>query len=96
MIIDKMGALDPIKNVQKTQRRPETESVNAGFDSIDISDEARAIAEEMYLNEVAAGTPDVRMDKVAEVRQKLLDPSYLNSSVLSSTADRIMESFGLV
>ena len=95
MIIDKMGALDPIKNVQKTQKRPETEKVNAGYDSIEISDEARAIAEEMYLNEVSAATPDVRMDKVAEVRQKIQNPGYFSASVISSTTDKLMESLGL-
>ena len=95
MIIDKMGSLDPIKNVQKTQKRPETESLNAGYDSIEISAEARAIAEEMYLNEVSASTPDVRMDRIAEVRQKIQDPAYLNESVLSSTVDSFMESMGL-
>ncbi len=95
MIIDKLGSLDPLKNVQKTQRNAVSERVPAGHDSIEISSEARAMAEDMYLSEIAAGTPDVRLDRVAQVREKLQDPGYLNQSVISSTADKIMESFGL-
>ncbi len=95
MIIDKLGRLDPLNNVQKPQRSEEKGSVSAGHDSIEISNEAKALAESMYLSEIAAGTPDVRMDRVAEVKEKIQSPTYLNESVVSSTADKIMESFGL-
>ncbi len=95
MIIDKLGRLDPLKDLQKPQRNAERESVRSGHDSIEISSEARVLAEEMYLSEIAAGTPDVRADRVAQVKEKLQDPSYLSASVISSTADKIMESFGL-
>ncbi len=95
MIIDKLGRLDPLKDVQKTQRSAVNERVSAGHDSIEISSEARAMAEDMYLSEIAAGTPDVRMDRVAQVKEKIQDPAYLDANVISSTADKIMESFGL-
>ncbi len=95
MIIDKLGSLDPLKNVQKAQRNVEKEKFSAGHDSIEISSEARALAEDMYLSEVAAGTPDVRLDRVAQVKEKIQDPSYLSADVISSAADKIMESFGL-
>ncbi len=95
MIIDKLGRLDPLKDMQKTQRSAESERIPAGHDSIEISSEARAMAEDMYLSEIAAGTPDVRLDRVAQVREKIQDPAYLTQSIVSSTADKIMESFGL-
>lgn len=95
MTIDKLGGIDPLKNVQKTLRNTGTERVSAGYDSIDISDEARQMAETYYLSEVAAGTPDVRADRVAQVKQNIQDPGYLNTDVLSSAAEKIMESFGL-
>lgn len=47
------------------------------------------------MKEVAAATPDVRADRVAEVKAKIKDPSYLNDAVIQSTADRIMASYGL-
>ena len=51
---------------------------------------------EMYdMNQVAAETPEVREDKIAEIREKLKDPSYLNNAVIASAAEHIMESFGI-
>ena len=47
------------------------------------------------MNQVAAETPDVRADRIAEVKAKLQDPNYLNNATISSAADRLMESFGL-
>ncbi len=95
MIINKLGALDALNNVQKPQRTAGNTGVSAGHDSIEISSEARAMAEDLYLSEIAAATPDVRADRVAQVKEKIQDPSYLSADIISSTADGIMESFGL-
>lgn len=95
MIIDRLGGIDPLKNVQKTHKNTTNSGIPTGHDSINISDEARQMAEAYYLAEVAAGTPDVRADRVAEVREKIQDPAYLSADVLSSAADSIMDSFGL-
>ena len=56
---------------------------------------AKEMAEMYYMNQVAAETPDVREDKIAEIREKLKDPSYLNNAVIASAAEHIMESFGI-
>ena len=53
------------------------------------------MAEAYYLSEVAAETPDVRSERVAQVREKIKDPAYLNAQTISSTADKILDSFGL-
>ena len=53
------------------------------------------MAEIYYMKQVAAETPDVRADRIAEVKAKLQDPNYFNSERIASAADRIMESFGL-
>ena len=53
------------------------------------------MAEAYYLSSIAAETPDVRADRIAQVREKIQDPAYLNADVISSTADKIMDSFGL-
>lgn len=95
MMIDKIGGVNPLNSVTNTRRTNGTESVNAGSDSISVSDEAKQMAEVYYMKEVAAATPDVRADRVAEVKAKIKDPSYLNDAVIQSTADRIMASYGL-
>lgn len=96
MMIEKLvGTATPINNVQNTKRTSNAAKSTFGEDSVSISKEALAKADEYYLNQVAAETPDVRADRVAEVKAKIQDPNYLNSAVIASAADKIMESFGL-
>jgi negative regulator of flagellin synthesis FlgM len=45
--------------------------------------------------EAAGSAPDVRSDRVAEVLQKMKDPSYINNSVVDLVADRLMDVYGL-
>ncbi|MFC2289137.1 MAG: flagellar biosynthesis anti-sigma factor FlgM [Treponema lecithinolyticum] len=95
MVIDRLGGIDPLKDIQSTHKNTAKHNVSAGRDSISISDEAREMAEAYYLSEVAAETPDVRSERVAQVREKIKDPAYLNVQTISSTADKILDSFGL-
>lgn len=95
MMIEKLVGTTPINNVQNTKRTSNAAKSNFGEDSVSISKEALAKADEYYMNQVAAETPDVRADRVAEIKAKIQDPNYLNSAVIASAADKIMESFGL-
>ena len=95
MMIEKLVGTTPINNVQNTKRTSNAAKSTFGEDSVSISKEALAKADEYYLNQVAAETPDIRADRVAEVKAKIQDPNYLNSAVIASAADKIMESFGL-
>ncbi len=95
MSIDKIGGINPLNNVQNARRTNETAKTDFGSDSISVSKEAKEAAEVYYMNQVAAETPDVRADRIAEVKAKLQNPDYLNSSVIASAADKLMESFGL-
>lgn len=93
MIIDKLGGINPLNNVQSSQRVSARSSVSMGADSISVSTEAQELAEAYYLSEVAAETPDVRMDLVEQIRAKIQDPMYLNGAVIDSTVDNIMASY---
>lgn len=95
MMIDKIGGMTPLNNVQKTRRTEEASRVDLGHDSISVSAEAKEMAEAYYLKQVAAETPNVRADRVAEVKAKIKDPSYLSDAILASTADRILDSYGI-
>lgn len=96
MMIDKLGGINPLNNVQNSHRATVKSTVSVGVDSISVSKEAQEMAEAYYLSEVAAETPDVRMDLVEQVRAKIQDPAYINDAVIDSVADRILESyFGL-
>lgn len=95
MSIDRIGGINPLNNVQSTRRTTEPAKSSFKSDSVSVSKEAREAAEVYYMNQVAAETPDIRADRVAEVKAKLQDPNYLNNAVIASAADKLMESFGL-
>jgi len=93
VIIDKLGGVNPLNNVQSSQRVSARSSVSFGSDSISVSAEAQELAEALYLSEVAAETPDVRTDLVEQIRIKIQDPMYLSDAVIDSTVDNIMASY---
>ena len=95
MMIDRLGGINPLDNVQKTQKVAAKATSNVESDSISISDEAREMAEVYYMSEVAKDTPDVRTDLVNQVKEKIKDPNYLNSVAIENTANKILESFGI-
>ena len=95
MMIDKIGGINALNNVQNTRRTASTESYKSAPDSISVSEEAKEAARAYYLNQVADETPDVRADRIAELKEKIKDPNYLNQAVISATAERIMTSYGL-
>lgn len=93
-MIDRLGGIDPLKNVQNTHKthRP---GASGQPDSISVSAEAKGLSEVYNAIEVAAAAPDVRADRVAEVMEKMKNPSYVNDSVVDLVADRIMDAYGL-
>ncbi|MBQ0003433.1 MAG: flagellar biosynthesis anti-sigma factor FlgM [Treponema sp.] len=95
MMIDKLGGVAPLNNVQGTKRTQNTSSVKSSPDSISVSAEAKEMAEAYYLKEVAAETPDVRSELIAQIKEKIKDSSYLSAEVINSTAERIMASYGI-
>ncbi len=95
MIIDRLGGIDPLKNVQNTQKAAQKSAYVQGRDSITVSAEAQEMAEAYYASEVAAQTPDVRMDKIAEIKEKIKDPNYITSAMVDVAAERFMDSLGI-
>ncbi len=95
MMIERLGGLDPLKNVQNSQKTVNKAPVSMGEDTVNVSAEAKEMAEAYYLSEVASSTPDVRSDLVAQIKEKIKDPSYINNAVITSAADKFMESLGL-
>ena len=95
MMIDKVGGVNPLNNVQNTKRTQGTGNVKSSPDSISVSSEAKEMAQAFYLKSIADETPDVRMDLVEQIKQKIKDPSYLSNEVINSAAEKIMSSYGL-
>ena len=94
MTIDRVGPLDNISKIRKNGKLPKANKTNKK-DSISFSKEAREKAEIFNALEVAKKSPDVRLDRIAEVKKKLEDPSYINDKVVELVAEKIMESFNI-
>lgn len=95
MMIDKIGILNPLNNLQNTRKTDSSAKSVSNSDSVHISKDAMQLAEAYYLDKVAEETPNVRADRIAEVKAKIKDPSYLSDAVIMSAAEGIMTSFGL-
>ncbi|MBR5646498.1 MAG: flagellar biosynthesis anti-sigma factor FlgM [Treponema sp.] len=95
MMIEKLGGINPLNNVSNIRKTENSAKVSPGVDSIHLSDEAVEKAEAYYLEKVAAETPNVRADRIAEVKAKIKDPSYLSNAVIQSAAEKFMTSVGL-
>ena len=94
MMIDKISNVNAINTLQNTKRSNNVTASQNYSDEISVSAEAKARAEELYLNQVAEETPDVRSELVEQIKLKIQDPSYLNEATIAATADRILSANG--
>ena len=94
MTVERIGPLDPSSNVKKAGK-PSKPKTKSDVDSINVSQEARSKAEVFKAQEAAKTAPDVRADRVAEVKRKLQDPSYPSQEVIEKTAEGVLKSFDI-
>jgi negative regulator of flagellin synthesis FlgM len=93
MTIDRIGPPDPIQPGKKPGRNEHIRA-SGDTDSISLSSEAREKSELYQVIELVSSAPDVRLDRIAELKAKMNDPNYLDDRIINATADKIMESFG--
>ncbi|HVO39618.1 MAG TPA: flagellar biosynthesis anti-sigma factor FlgM [Spirochaetia bacterium] len=94
MTVERIGPLDPAANIKKSEK-PSRLKAKSDVDSINVSAEARSKAEVFKATEAAKSAPDVRIDRVEEMKRKLQDPSYPSQEVIEKAAEEIMKSFGI-
>ena len=94
MTIERVGPLDHLSKIRKNEGQTKSKK-SQKKDSVQFSDEARAKAELYKAVEVAKSAPTVRPDRIAEVKKKLEDPSYISKEKIEQVAEKIMESFGI-
>ena len=94
MTIDRINPLEPLQPGKKAGRGGELER-GKEKDIISISSEATERAELHQAMELVSAAADVRVDRIAELKAKINDPSYINDAILRATADKIMDAFGL-
>ena len=94
MTIDRLNGIDPVKPVRPIQRTQRTEAFGKA-DAVSVSHEARVLSDANIALEAVKNAPDIREDKVAEVKKKFADPSYINNALLELVADKILDDYGL-
>jgi negative regulator of flagellin synthesis FlgM len=94
MTIDRINPLEPTQPGKKSGRSGEIER-GKNSDSISLSSEAVEKAELYRTIELVSAAPDVRSERIAELKEKINDPSYINETIIKATADKIMDAFGL-
>ena len=94
MTIEGLGPIDSISKLKKNSNTSKPEKV-VEKDSVNVSSEAKNLAELYHVNEAVKNSSDIRMDRVEEVKRKLEDPNYINDAVVEMVADNIMKNFGL-
>jgi negative regulator of flagellin synthesis FlgM len=94
MTIDRLGPVDPVQkfkkpgNVSNVAKKGDT-------DSISISSEAKSLGEIYKSQEEVKMSPDIRLDRIEEVKKKLEDPNYIDDAVVEVVAERVMDVFDL-
>lgn len=94
MTIEGLGPIQPNQPINRSDRSNSSHNARQG-DSVSLSNEAKLRAELFQATEQVRASEDVRTDRIAEVKAKLQDPSYIDNTVLSTVADRLMDVFGL-
>ena len=90
MTIDRIGSIDPIQPGKKAGGANQIKET-LKTDSISISQEAVKQAELYRVRDMAVVAPEIRAEKVEELKAKINDPSYLTSEVISATADKLID-----
>ena len=94
MTIDKLGPIDPVSKYNKTEKVSKP-SNRERTDSIDFSQEAKSKGEVYKVSEEVKLTPEIRQDRIDEVKKKLEDPNYIDDRVVETVAERVIDLFQL-
>ncbi len=94
MTIENLGPIDPVSKFSKTEK-VEKPSKNEKTDSISFSEEAKSKGEVYKVSEEVKLSPEIRQDRIDEVKKKLQDPSYIDERVVEIVAEKVMDLFQL-
>jgi negative regulator of flagellin synthesis FlgM len=92
MTINRIGHVEPIPSGKKPGRNEQVGGTDR-IDTINLSAEAMEKAEKYQVIELIKAAPELDDSRIAELRQKINDPSYLNEKVINATADKILDAW---
>jgi negative regulator of flagellin synthesis FlgM len=92
MVINRIDHLEPIPPGKKPGRGEQVGGNNR-TDTINLSSEAIEKAEAYLVTELIKSAPELDDVRIAELRQKIDDPAYLNEKVINATAEKIIDAW---
>jgi len=92
MTVNRIGHVEPIPTSKKTGRSEQVGG-NDRTDTINLSSDAMKKAEIYQIVELIKSSPELDEARIAELRQKIDDPSYINDKVIKATADNIVNAW---
>ena len=91
MVIDKIGNINNIVDPKGTKSVPKGKQTKKA-DSLEISSTGKQAAEISKYTQIVKDAPDIRSDKVDEIKQQIKDGTYEkfnDNKVLEMVADKI-------
>jgi len=92
MTVNRIGHVEPIPSGKKPGRSEQVGG-NDRTDSINLSSDAMKKAEMYQVVELIKAAPEMDDSRIAELRQRIEDPSYINEKVVGATADKILNAW---
>lgn len=92
MAIDKINNVNAVDQTNKVNRTSKVSST--GSDSIEISNESKAILEQNRIDEALSKISDIRMGKVQDAKARLstyMENGVIRKDVLDNMADAIID-----
>lgn len=93
MVIDKVGNVNNIYETKKTKNVQKNGEVSTGNDLVEISTEGLKAVEEARYTQIIRETPDVRAERVREIKAQIDAGTYdkdLDDKVIAMVADKIL------
>ncbi|MEM9424633.1 MAG: flagellar biosynthesis anti-sigma factor FlgM [Spirochaetota bacterium] len=92
MPIDRIGFTEKPAIARHYVVKPRPQSSQIEPDTISLTKAARKNAEIRRISEIAMSAPDIRTDKLNELRDRIQDPAYPDQNVINGLADRLLGS----
>ena len=93
MDINKITGADAVVNTGKT-KIPAKAEVRDTNDKVNISADAKRMAEVQNALNIVKSTPDVRADKIERAKQLIASGEYSNKEILNKVADKLLRNLG--
>ncbi|MDR1257591.1 MAG: flagellar biosynthesis anti-sigma factor FlgM [Spirochaetaceae bacterium] len=91
MTIGRTGAIEPTRPLSESGRDALAGKTTKTGVTVNISTEALKKADRLNAVAIVSAAPDVRSDRVSELKAKINDPAYITETLLNGTADKIID-----